>query len=49
MTPEEYALIYAENVARAHAETFCKSHGIPVEAIEKTEKGYKFCVEFNYK
>lgn len=49
MKEKEYALIYAENIARAQAETFCASHGIPIEAIEKTETGYKFCIEFNYK
>ena len=48
MTPEDYALIFAENIARANAETFCASHGIPVNAIEKTETGYKFSIEFNY-
>lgn len=46
---KEYALLYAENIARAKIETFCTSHGIPVEAIEKTETGYRFCIEFNYK
>ena len=48
MKQEDYKLIFAQNIAWANAETFCKSHGIPTEAIEKTENGYKFCIEFNY-
>lgn len=49
MTQEDYATIFAQNIAWANAEVFCKSHGIPIEAIEKTDTGYRFCVEFNYK
>ena len=49
MTQKDYALIFAQNIARAEAETFCTSHGIPTKAIEKTDNGYKFCIEFNYK
>lgn len=49
MTQKEYETAFAQSIALANAETFCKSHGIPVEAIEKTDTGYRFCIEFNYK
>ena len=49
MTQEEWELEVRKDQAHAHAITFCTSHGIPEEAVEETENGYRFCIEFNYK
>lgn len=49
MTQEEYELIVKKEQAYTNAVMFCTSHGIPKEAIEETENGYKFCIEFNFK
>lgn len=49
MTQEEWDLMIRKSQAEAHAITFCTSHGIPEEAVEETENGYRFCIEFNYK
>lgn len=49
MTQEEWELMVRKDQAYAQAVTFCTSHGIPEKAIEETENGYKFCIEFNYK
>ena len=48
-TQEEWELEIMKSQAHAAAVIFCTSHGIPEEAIEETEDGYKFCIEFNYK
>lgn len=48
-TQEEWELMVRKSQAHADAVTFCTSHGIPEEAIEETENGYMFCIEFNYK
>ena len=49
ITEEEWALLVRKSQAKASAETFCTSHGIPVEVIEETETSYRICIEFNYK
>jgi hypothetical protein len=48
-TQKEWELMIRKDQAHAHAVTFCTSHGIPEEAIEETENGYRFSIEFNYK
>ena len=48
MTEEDLKLIFAQNIAWANAETFCTSHGLPVEIIEETENGYRICIEFKF-
>ena len=34
--------------AKAHAETWCRCYGLPTEALEETENGFVFKVEFNF-
>ena len=48
-TQKDWELMVWKDQSHAHAVTFCTSHGIPEEAIEETENGYRFCIEFNYK
>jgi hypothetical protein len=49
MTQEEWELLISKEQAESNAKMFCLSHGIPEEAVEETENGYRFCIEFNYK
>lgn len=49
MKQEEWEMLVKKDQAKAHAVTFCTSHGIPETAIEETENGYRFCIEFNCK
>ena len=49
MTQEEWELMVRKDQAYALAVMFCTSHGITEEAIEETENGYRFCIEFSYK
>ena len=48
MTQEEWEKEVRRSQAKAHAETFCLTHGIPTEAIEKVEDGYVFQIKFKF-
>ena len=48
MNEQEYRKAVAKSQAKANAETWCRCYGLPIEAIEETESGYVFKVEFKF-
>lgn len=48
MNEEEFRKAVAKSQAKAHAETWCRCYGLPVEAIEETENSFIFKVEFKF-